>query len=117
MKKPVIYVPARLRGHLDDWPLVDQITHEIEAFQRSFAKAITDAFDPIDITKVLIIEHKSFKNTNNMIIEIRCRDRVIGTVYNSRTEFNHQEVLFTSHLDDVWPYIQKDLKDLSKRFK
>ena len=84
-------------------------------FEQSLVKYLYNYIKIKDINKLLVLEYKNFKNSNTEVEEIRCCDRVIATVYSTRTEFNHQEVVW-SVFADVFPFIKRSVITLSKRF-
>jgi hypothetical protein len=109
-------VPKSIRAPLDSEKINTSIQKRILRFKRSLIKAISFQ-TRIDASNIVYFEYKTFERTDNTVEEIRCCDRVIGLVYFSRTDFNHQEVLFAQFLDDAMPYIKKEVRSLKKLMK
>lgn len=107
-----ILVPERIKTGVDadGYSLVSQKTDE---FALSLYRAIKDliGMDPLKVFRIVPVR---FKNTDNEITEVKCCDRVIGTVYASRTEFNNLDVVFAAYTD-VFPYIKETAKELIER--
>lgn len=109
-----IYIPQRGRLPLDNEQLNTLLQRKILVFKRSLFRAVVTLTEYKDAQQLFYFEFKKFNQSDNNIEEIRCCDRVIGTIYSSRTEFNHQEVLF-SVFTDVFPYISEQIRDIKKR--
>jgi hypothetical protein len=109
-------VPKRIRAPLDSEKINTSIQKKILHFKRSLIKAIS-VETRTDATSIVYFEYKTFERTDNTVEEIRCCDRVIGLVYFSRTDFNHQEVLFAQFLDGAMSYIKKEVRNLKKLIK
>jgi hypothetical protein len=111
-----VYIPKRIRAPLDSEDITNTIQQKILKFRKSLIRAVSIATGT-DATAIISFEYKSFGRTDTTVGEIRCRDQVIGLVYSSRTEFNHQEVIFISCLDDAMPRIKKEIREIKKFLK
>lgn len=107
----MIHVPKRMRFSLDSEKMNTLFQKRCARFKRSLLKSIISYTGYQNALKIVIVEYKKFERSENTIEEIRCCDRVIGTIYLSRTEFNHQEALFSA-FPDAFKYIKKSVKEL-----
>lgn len=110
----MIKVPKRMRFALDCEEMNILFQKRSTRFKRSLLKALTLYTGYKEALKILVIEYKTFENTNTAVEEIRCDDKVIGIIYATRTEFNHQEVLWVA-FPDAFKSIKKGLKEWLKR--
>lgn len=110
--KQAIFVPKSMRFCLDDIRYQHLFLYRTKRFKKSLTKHIRDYIKAKDISEYLIFEYKTFKNSNTTVEEIRCEDMVVGIIYETRTEFNHQEVLWV-FFPEALPRIKKRL---SKKF-
>ena len=109
-----VYVPARIRCPLE--PEYSPIQARIEKFQVSIMNAIIKLCDgnkKAHLALKLQIDYKNITQSDNTLVEIRCWDRVIGTVYISRTEFNIDEAVFALY-PDVFKLLKREWKDYKK---
>lgn len=107
------YIPERMCFHLDDESAQKEFALRDEAFKVKLMETL-EKYTGQDIRKYLILEYKSFENSNTHTTEIRCCDRLVALIYETRTEFNHQEVLWII-FTDVFPKIRQSLIDVKSR--
>lgn len=108
-----IYVPKRMRFCIDDERKQTSFVRKDNRFKSSLVKNLGEYLGE-DIKKYLNLEYKSFKNSNTNVTEMRCCDNTIALVYETRTELNHQEVIWVV-FTDVFQKIKKSLKQLKSR--
>lgn len=107
-----IRVPKRIRTDVSSDGCA-YIQERIVSFERSIRKALSDYVGQ-DVLKILTFPNVRFENSNTEVVEIKCCDRLIGLVYVTRTEFNHQEALFSFYAD-AFPFIKRHAKNLLNR--
>ena len=110
----MIHTPKRMRFTLDCEKLNTLFQKRCNRFKRSLLKELASYTGHKNLSKILIVEYKTFERTNTTVEEIRCCDRVIGIIYLSRTEFNHQEAFWVP-FPDAFKDIKEYLKELNKR--
>lgn len=108
-----IYIPKRMRFNLDDEEAQKSFVRKDFRFKASLIKNI-GLYLGKDIKKYLNPEYKSFQNSNTNVTEIRCDDKLIALIYETRTEFNHQEVVWAV-FTDVLPKIKKSFNQIKSR--
>ena len=102
-----------MRFQLDDTLAQESFNRKDAMFQRSLLKNLNE-YAGEDMLKYFKLEYKSFQNSNTNVTEIRCCDNVIALVYETRTEFNHQEVVWVVFID-IFPKIKTFLKQIKPR--
>jgi len=109
-----VYVPKRIRCPLE--PEYSPISRRLNRFMVSIRNSLVKVCDGNKKAPELFgfkVDYKNFEQSDNTFIEIRCRDRVVGIAYVSRTEFNNQEAVFALY-PDVFKLLRKEWRHYKK---